>query len=184
LGSFLFILEAAELNGRILGFDIEFLMELGIQWLNTLILTLFLAKFLYKPIKTFMVKRAERISKQLNAAGDAERNALSMKADYDVKLRDIEQERVSVLHAANLQAKEKMEQIITEARREADKIRARMRKDIEMEQERAKADMKRELIDLSFLLAGRFTTASLDRQAQDTLIAETISELGDIKWLT
>ncbi|MDR1559955.1 MAG: F0F1 ATP synthase subunit B [Clostridiales bacterium] len=182
MNNFLFLLEAAP-EGRILGFDLEFLMELGIQWLNTLILTLFLAKFLYKPVKRFMDNRAERISTQLATAGDAERTALTMKDDYEGKLRDVEQERVHLIDAARGQAQEKSEQIIAEARRDADRIRDRARKDIEMEQERAKDDMKKELIDISALLAGRFAAVSLDRQAQDSLIVETISDLGDVKWL-
>jgi F-type H+-transporting ATPase subunit b len=182
LNNFLFLLEASQ-EARILGFDMEFIMELGVQWLNTLILTLFLAKFLYKPVRQFMVNRAERIGKQLASAGDAERKALTMKEDYEGKLRDIERERSGLLDAARKQAQEKTDLLIAEARRDADKLRARAGKDIELEQERVKNDMKRELIDLSAMLAGRFAAASLDRQAQDRLIAETISDLGDVKWL-
>ena len=88
MNSFLVILEAIPEN-RILAFDIEFLMEFAIQWINTFILIMFLAKFLYKPVKKFMVNRVERISSQLLAASSAEHMALSLKADYEGKLQDI-----------------------------------------------------------------------------------------------
>ena len=181
--NYLFVLEAVP-AGRILGFDTEFLMELGIQWLNTLILTLLLAKFLYNPVKKFMTNRSERISKQIDDANSAEQKALTMKEDYESKLRDIEHERAAIIDAANRQVHDKTEQLMSEARQTADMMRARAHKDIEMEQERVKDDMKREIIDLAAMIAGRFAVVSLDRQAQDKLIAEAITDIGDAKWLT
>ena len=182
MDNYLIILEAIP-EGRILGFDMEFLMELGIQLINTLILTLFLAKFLYKPVRKFMLDRVHRISEQILAASSAEHMALSLKVEYENKLRDIELERSSVLDSANRRAQEKSEQLLSEARQNAEMILARANRDLEMEHERVKDDMKRELINLSTLLAGRFAAVSLDRQAQDRLIAEAISDMGDIKWL-
>ena len=179
---YLFILEAVP-AGRILGFDIEFLIELGIQWLNTLILTLVLAKFLYKPVKNFMDSRSERIRKQMEDADSAHKKALAMKEDYDAKLRGIEEERGGILDAARKLARDRADQLLADARQNADMIRARAHKDIEMEQERVKDDMRNEIIDLAAMLAGRFSAATLDRHAQDKLINEAISEIGEIKWL-
>ena len=183
MNNYLFILEAVP-AGRILGFDAEFLMELGIQWLNTLILTLVLAKFLYKPVKNFLDNRSERIRKQIEDAGNTEQKAITMKADYEAKLRDIEQERAGILADTRKQAQGKTDKLLAEARQKADMISARAYKDIQMEQERVKDDMRKEIIDLAAMLAGRFTVVSLDRQAQDRLIGEAISEIGDVKWLT
>ena len=170
--------------GRILGFDTEFLMELGVQWLNTLILTLLLAYFLYKPVKKFMDNRSERIRRQIEDAGGAERKALSMKEEYEGKLGDIERERAGILDAARKQASDRSDLVLADARRNADMIREHAKKDIEMEQERVKDDMKKEIVDLAAMLAGRFTSATLDKQAQDELIGKAISEIGEVKWLT
>jgi len=159
-------------------------MELGIQWLNTLILTLVLARFLYKPVRSFMYNRSERIRKQLEDAGSTEQKALTMKEDYETKLRDIEQERAGILDSARKQAQDKTDLLLADARQNADTIRARARKDIEMEQERIKDEMKNDIVDLATTLAGRFAATSLDRQAQDKLIGEAISGIGDVKWLT
>ena len=177
-----FISMAAVPAGRILGFDTEFLIELGIQWLNTLILTVVLAKFLYKPVKKFMDNRSERIRRQLEDADAAKEKALSMKGDYEIKLRDIERERGSILDAARKQAQDKTDQVLAEARQNADMMRARAHKDIEMEQERVKDDMRKAIADLAVMLAGRFAAVSLDKQAQDKLIDEAISEAGEAKW--
>jgi len=182
LFNFLIILDAAP-AGRILGFDGEFLIELGIQWLNTLILTLLLAKFLYKPVKAFMDKRSERIRRQIEDAGSTEQKAVTMKEDYENKLHDIEQERAGILDTARKQARDKADQLLADARQNADMIRDRAHKDIEMEQERVKDEMKKEIVDLAAMLAGRFTAASLDKQTRDKLIGEAISEIGDVKWL-
>jgi len=179
----IFLLDAVP-AGRILGFDAEFLMELGIQWLNTLILTLVLAYFLYKPVKKFMDSRAERIRMQIEDANGTEQKALTMKEDYETRLGNIERERASILDIARKQAQDKTDQLLADAKQNADIIRARAHKDIEMEQERIKDDMRKEILDLAAMMAGRFAAASLDKQTQDKLIGEAVSEIGDVKWLT
>ena len=180
--NFIYLLEASS-GSRIMGFDTRFIAEIGIQWINTLIMILILAKFLYKPVRKFLKNRAEGVSQQLLSASNAEHTALSLKADYEGKLGEIEQEREDVLATANRVAKEKTELMLTEAQENADKLRTRASNDIIKEQERVKEDLKKEVIDLATMLAGRFATVSLDKKAQDRLITEAITDLGNVKWL-
>ncbi|MDR1001335.1 MAG: F0F1 ATP synthase subunit B [Clostridiales bacterium] len=172
-----------ETQGKILSFDRETLYETGVQWLNTIILTVLLAKFLYKPVKKFMDERSERIKNQLSGAKEAEKSAISMRDDYTIKLRDIEAERVEILEAAAKRAREKTEQLMTEAQSDAEHIRQRAYKEIALETEKVKDDIRHELIELSTALAGRFAAVSLDRSTQDKLIDDTISEAGGVTWL-
>ena len=182
MNNFLFLMEAMP-EGRILGFDMEFIMEVGVQWINTIVMTLFLAKFLYKPVRKFLANRAERVSEQLLSASNAEQTALSLKSDYENKLDNIEQERTYMLDDARRNAQEKTEYMLAEAQLSAKMLRSRAHEDIKTEQERVKDDLKREVIELATMLAGRFAAVSLDKKAQDRLITESISDLGDIKWL-
>ncbi|MDR1914772.1 MAG: F0F1 ATP synthase subunit B [Clostridiales bacterium] len=175
------LLEA--LPGKILGFDQELVIEVGIQWINTIILIVIMSKFLYKPVKQFMSARSERISKQIRDAGEAEQLAKDMKEDYEGKLRDIERERGEILTVARKRATDKTEELLFQAREEADQFRARAQKDIELAEEKVKDEMKRQIIEISTLLAGRFATISLDRQTQDRLIDEAIADMGGVKWL-
>jgi F-type H+-transporting ATPase subunit b len=172
-----------ETRGRILGFDSETVYEAGVQWLNTLILTVLLAKFLYKPVKKFMDDRAERINKQIDNANEMEKSALAMRDDYNGKIRDIDAERSEIMEIATKRAKEKTEQLTAAAQADAERIRQRAYKEIALETEKVKDDMRRELIELSTALAGHFAAVSLDRNAHDRLIDETINEAGGIMWL-
>jgi len=180
--NFIYLLEASS-GSRIMGFDMRFLAEIGIQWINTLIMILILAKFFYKPVRNFLRNRAEGVSQQLLSASNAENSALSLKADYEGKLGGIEQEREDVLATANRVAKEKTELMLSEAQQDAEKLRNRASNDIKREQERVKDDLKKEVIDLATMLAGRFAAVSLDKKSQDKLITEAISDLGNVKWL-
>jgi F-type H+-transporting ATPase subunit b len=182
LYSFLFIISEVP-DGTIVDTTWNFIFALGIQWLNTLILVLVLAKFLYKPVKKFLANRSERISQQLLTASDAEQTALTLKADYEGKLQGIEQERAALIGAAQKNVQEKTEQMLSAARQDAEMLRTRAHKDIKMEQERVKDEFKKEVIDLATTLAGRFAAISLDKRTQDKLIKEAISDIGDIKWL-
>jgi F-type H+-transporting ATPase subunit b len=175
------LLEAA--SGSILHLDSALLIELGIQWFNTIVLTLILAKVLYKPVKKFMDSRSERIARQIGEAKDAEQVAQALKTEYESKLRDIETERAEILDTTRKKALEKSGEILNEAKTDAGRIRDRAAHDISMEQDKIRDSMKKEIVNISTLLAGRFVTASLDKKTRDRLIQETLRELEDVQWL-
>ncbi|MDR1538981.1 MAG: F0F1 ATP synthase subunit B [Clostridiales bacterium] len=168
--------------GSMLHLDKAFLVELGIQWLNTIILTAVLSKVLYKPVKKMLEKRAEHVEQTLSAAAEAESSAISMKKEYEGKLGGVEAERAAILDEAKQRAAKSSEALLAEARRNAEQIRSRAAGDIRLQREQAKENIRKEIIDISTLLAGRLANVSIDRQANDKLIDETISELGDLKW--
>ncbi len=180
---FLCILEAAaKPESAILALDASLLQGILFQWINTALLIFILTKLLYNPVKDFMQKRADRIANQLSDAETHLADAMKQKAEYETKLRDIESERVAILEQARKRAMEKGDEIIAEARREAESIRSRAMSDIQMEQERVKDDVRKQMIEISSLLAGRFVAVSLDKDAHDKLIADTLKELEGVTW--
>jgi len=56
-------------------------------------------------------------------------------------------------------------------------------KDIEREQERARDEVKKQIIEISSLMASRFVSANMDDSTQKKLLNEAIADLGDAKWL-
>jgi F-type H+-transporting ATPase subunit b len=182
LGRFPALLEALP-AGSILHIDKELLVELGIQWFNTILLTFILAKVLYNPVKKMLDSRASRIAAQLSEASGAQLAAASLKEEYEGKLAGIEAERVSIMESARGKARGSAEKILAEARESAEQIRARAAADISLAEEKAKADVKREILDIATLLAGRFVAVSLDSQTQEKLVDSALDELGGVKWL-
>ncbi|MCL2462281.1 MAG: F0F1 ATP synthase subunit B [Defluviitaleaceae bacterium] len=169
-------------QGRVLGFDMEFLRELGFLWINVIIMIILLAYILYKPVKNFMQKRAERIKSQLDSAETARSEALAKKEQYELQLRAIEAERDSTLDAARKKAVQRGEEIIADARSEAALVRERAQGDVSLEIERARDEMKTQLVELSVLLAGRLVKSSLTGNEQERLVNEALADLGAVKW--
>jgi F-type H+-transporting ATPase subunit b len=179
----LFLLEGGNPPGSIIHLDSEVLIEMGIQWFNTLFLAAILAWILYMPVKKFLTARADRIANQISEAKKSEQDAAALKEEYENKLSGIETERQSVLDAARKRAQVNAEELLTHARQEAGFLKERARNEIMLAQDKVKDEMKKEIVDISLLLTGRFISASLARPAQDRLISEAFAQLEDEKWL-
>lgn len=168
---------------RLLGFDKQFLISLGIQLINSLILFAGLSRLLFKPVRAFMAARTERIKEQMDTAQSRYNEATSLKEEYETKLSNIQTEADEIMREARKKALEKEEQILQEAKAEAEAVRQRAMVDIEREQERAKDDLRKEMIEVASLMAGKFVASSMDESTQNQLLEQVIADLGDVKWL-
>jgi len=170
------------LGGSLLSFDKQFLFSLGVQLINTLILFFVLTKLLFKPVSNFMQKRAERIQSQLEQAKAEEENALKLKAEYESKLQDIKKEADAILKEAREKALKQESSIIEQARQESETIRNRALADIEREKAKVTDEMKKEIIEVASLMAGKFIASSIDSEKHNDLINEIIEQMGDVSW--
>ena len=65
---------------------------------------------------------------------------------------------------------------------EAARIIERAGREVELEKKKALDDMKQEIISIASLMAGKVVAASIDTTIQDTLIDETLKEMGESTW--
>lgn len=171
------------LTARILGFDLPMLTDLAMQLFNTLVLAGALSFLLYKPVIKFMKTRADRIRGEIESAETEAKQAHELKVMYEEKLKAIEKERQSILDDARKRGLEKESQILAEAKEEADLIKNRAMLDIDREQQKAKDEMKTQMIEISTLIASRFISAKIDETTGSKLLDDVIADLGDAKWL-
>ena len=167
----------------ILHFDAEFLKELAWQLLNTGILSFILYKLLYKPVTAFLNKRSDRFAGQLEQAARNLEDSEKTKAALEERLREIAVERGEILENARHQALKKEAQIISDARFEADQIKTRVRVEMNLEQEHARDTVRTSIIEISSLIAARYVDSVMDEKAQNRLLDEVITDLGDATWL-
>ena len=171
------LLAAAELPpGTIIAFDSATLISLGIQLINVAILTVILSYFLYKPVIKFLNSRTERIRNEIDATRNDRNEALELKEQYEAQLAVIDNEREEVLHQAYRKAMEKSDQMLFDAKREAELVLERLLQEFETEKKSQQDEVKRQIVDLSVLLAGRIVEINTDRMAHDRLFDEAIAE--------
>lgn len=166
----------------VMNFDKQFLIQLAFQLLNTAVLCFILSKLLYKPVKKFLADRKEKITKQIDSAQAQLADAEKLKAEYEMKLSNIEKERDEILDDARSRGKQREAQIISEAKQEAQSLKSRAMLDIQREQEKAKDEIRKQIIEVSSLMTSRFIASSMDEATQNKLVDEVISDLGEVKW--
>ena len=177
------LLTASAQESYVIAFDASLVIEVILHIVAVLVLFLIISKLLFKPVRGVLAKRKEKIATDLSVAKSNKENALMLKEEYDKKLADIKDEANEILRQAHEKAKLNEKNIINEAKVEADRIIARANVDIEREQQKAREEMKKDIIQVATLMATKFVAAAIDANKQDELVEQTINEMGDKVWL-
>lgn len=167
---------------RLIGFDPQLLSEVFWTALNIFILFFGLSYLLFNPVRDVLEKRKQKIAGELAEAADDKKTAAVMKAEYEGKLKEISKEADGILEDARRKAKAREAEIIEEAKAEAARIMERAGREIELEKKKAIDDMKQEVVSIASMMAGKVVAASIDTTIQDTLIEETLREMGESTW--
>mgnify|MGYP001110560755 CR=1 FL=1 len=150
------------------------------------VFTLFLvaSHFLFNPIRDMLKKRKEQIRDDLGDAKNSREEAQRLKEEYEAKLQNVEKEAEEILSAARKKALANEAKIIADAKEEAVRIRERAAQEAELEKKKAADDVKKEMVSIASLMAGKVVAASMNTAIQDSLLEETLKEIGDTTWLS
>lgn len=168
--------------GRIFDLDMQLIADSAFLALNVFILFTVMSYLLFNPVRDMLKKRKERIENDIETAKQNKEDALALKSEYEAKLKEADKEVERILSEARKKALKKEETIIAEAKEEAARIIARAQNEIELEEKRAMDDMKKEMIQVASMMACKVVAQSIDVQIQDTLIEETLKEMGENTW--
>ena len=150
--------------------------SLAIYLVNFLLVLLLLYLFAYKPILRLMDQRAERIRESLEAADTARQEAASSQEAIQEQITEARREGQRIMD----QAREASERFRTEemdkARQEAEAFVERAKDDIARERDTALQEVRASFGDLAITAAERVIRSSLDRQAHEELINQVLEE--------
>ena len=178
----LFLTTSVDNVDRLFGLDAQLLFDSAIQLIAIFVLFLALSYLLFNPVRDLLKKRQEKIKDEMDEAKNAKSEADNLKMEYTEKLTNVEKEAESILSESRRKALKKENEILNEAKAEAGRITERANKEIELEKSRVRDEMKKEMISVASLMAGKFVAASLDGKQQENLINETLKEMGDKTW--
>ena len=178
------VLTAAEMEPRLFDLDFQLLHDAILMIIAVFALFLIASHFLFNPVRDMMQNRQNRIKSELeNAAADME-NARALKEEYEAKLKDIDKEAEAILSEARKRAMANENKIVADAKEEAARIIERAGVEAELEKNKAVDEVKREMVVLASLMAGKVVNAAIDTTVQDSLIEETLKEIGEGTWLS
>ena len=169
---------------RLFTLDAQFLFDAIVLALSMLVLFTALSYLLFNPVRDMLEKRKQRVVDDQETAKREKAEAIAFKEEYDLKLKQVEKEAEAILSEARKKAKQNEVKIVAEAKEEAARIMARANAEIELEKKRALDDMKQEMIAIASMMAQKVVSASIDTEVQESLIDETLKEMGENTWLS
>lgn len=138
-------------------------------------------KFALPALQATIEKRQDAVRMNLEAAEKAKVEAESLLLDYRAQVAGAKGEASDIVAEARDAGEAVKADIITRAEVEADQIKVRAGEEIVSERERAEADLRRQVADLSIDVAERVVGSTLDADAQRDLVDRYIDELGGVQ---
>jgi F-type H+-transporting ATPase subunit b len=155
----------------ILSFSVSFLITIA----NFFVLFWIFKRFLWKPVKATLEKRASKVKSDLADASFSKVRAEELKTQYEGLITGAETEADRLLKEAAEQAATDSKALITEARGEAEAIRARAEESATRERaaalEKLTGEIARIATEAAAKLAGR-DAAAVDASAAEALVKE------------
>ncbi len=167
---------------RMFDLDWQLLADSCLMIIAIFVLFLVMGKLLFDPARKFLQGRKDHIHDDLESARVAKEEATALKEEYEAKLKNIDKEAEEILSDARKRALANENQIIAEAKEEAFRIREHARSEAELEKKKVADDVKKEMIVLASMIAGKVVAASIDTTVQDQLVNETLKEIGANTW--
>ena len=135
-------------------------LPLNIDWqqillhlFNFAILSLGLYLLLYKPVKSFMDKRAETIAKQAEDAKSKLDEAEALKLEYEKRLESADKEAADIKAKALEQAQSAADTKLTDAEKQKEKIISDAKAAAQRQKEKVLEESKQEIIELAAQMA-------------------------------
>lgn len=167
---------------RLFNLDPQLIHDAVLLAIAIFVMFTLLSYLLFNPVRDMLKKRQDKIQDDIDTAKKAKEDAAALKQDYDARIRDIEKEAEAILSDARKKALKNEAKILEEAKEEAARMLARANAQIELERKKAADDMKKEMIQVASLMAQKVVAGSMDREIQDSLVEETLKEIGDQTW--
>ena len=176
---------AADLDSRarLLGFDTQLLISVGLHMLTALALFYILARLLFKPVQKILDNRKKAIAGEFSRIQKESEAVTALRAEYEGKMTEIKKEAETIMAKARRRALEQESKIIDEARIEAQAMISHAQLEIKNDMERAKEEMRREIIEIAAQMAEHFVEVSMDDAAKDAVFQKALQEMGEDAWM-
>jgi F-type H+-transporting ATPase subunit b len=148
---------------------------LGLQTVNALVLIWILARFFFRPVSQIMSKRQSEAAAIIARAEVAKKAAEAEEEKARAEAAEFARQRGKLMDEAEKEAEKAKEALLTDARKEADKIRSDARSAAAMLDQKASGEIARAGRRLAADLAAKL----LDRLPESARISAFVDGLGE-----
>jgi len=150
----------------IIGQIITFLIGLAVLW-----------RVAYKPIAGIFKQRADKISGDLDAAEKARQDVERIKSDYEAQMARLADETQKMMNKAVKDAQSIRDEIVNGAKDQGQAIIARAAEQIEFEKEKAVRELRRQVLEISLLVAEKTIGETINEDLQRRLVDQLFSQV-------
>ena len=168
---------------RLFDLDVQLVNDVVLLAIAVFFLFLIMSNKLFNPARKLLQDRKDGIARDIADAKKDKEEADKLKAEYEAKLKDINKERDAILAEARQKALKNETKIISDAKEEAAAIIARANEEAELEKKKVADEVKQEMISVAAVLASKVVAANIDTTIQNTLVEQTLKEMGENTWL-
>lgn len=145
--------------------------------INVIIMYLIIKKLLFDKVTGIMTSRTNAVETDIREAKESREaaNELKLKFENQIKTADIEGKKI--VDEYKVKAAKLSDEMIEEAKKEAALIRERAKTDANREMDKAKDEIKKQVIALSMLAAAKSVGGQLDEKKHHDLIKDFINKV-------
>nr|WP_156324056.1 F0F1 ATP synthase subunit B [Bacillus sp. JCM 19034] len=161
-------------------------MQLIIPWGSILYqvfaflaLLFLLKKFALKPLLGVMEKREQIVNENLDSAEKTRKEAEELIANQTKELEKAKADAQEIIQNAKKLGEQQGQDIIAEARENAERIKEAALAEIQREKEQAVASLRAEVANLSVQIAQKVISKELDPKEQEKLVTDYLKEVGE-----
>ena len=151
------------------------------QILNFLILVAILRALCYKPVVRMIKAREDKIAESLAKADSAVAEAESLKKDYQAQLAEAREKAQAIVDKAEKVAASNRETSLQDTKREIEQMKKAAQAEIQRDRERAADQLKKEIVALSLLAAGKVVEKNMEASENEALVGDFIDKLDKDK---
>ena len=147
--------------------------------LNMVLTFLILKKFLFKPVNKMIDDRQREIDDLFADATQAKEQAETMREDYSRRLAEAKDTSAQIVSEATQEANRRGDEIVRQARLDADALREKASSDIALERKKALNEVKNDISRIALDIAGKVVEKELDPKEHERLIEGFLRDMGD-----
>lgn len=153
--------------------------QILISLCNLLLIFLIIKKFLFKPVRKMLAERQAKIDADYAAADEANRQAQAHKAEWEETVSTAKATADEIIKTAQTNAHRRGDAMMALAKTKAENIVNKAREDAEREHQKAQAQIKHEIADVSVLLTEKMLDREINSDDHRKLIDSFIDTMGD-----
>lgn len=149
----------------------------NIFWIifNIIVLFILLRIFLFKPLQKIAAKRETLIQGQIDNATKLNKEASTLKEQYENSLKNAKEESFQIVSDAKERAQTQYDHIIDKANEDAAQIKQQAQKATEAEHEQMMRSAKAELADIALAAASKVLGSNIDAGANKKLLDDFLA---------